>query len=204
MRDDDSLRMLENFRHRTLAELEHRLDARALARDEYERRVKRALLATSPNDLKPLLNDLVDGFLPVEPSIPHKPPDRISDDERDRDLVLACMSGATRNGHWEPAESVIAASLMGYVLIDFRDAALLEGTTRVHAFALMGGIKVIVPPDVRVEVGGIGFMGTFTHLRKTSALTRDSVIKVDGFAMMGAVEVKVLGYDEVDEEDEED
>ena len=58
MREEDTGRQLENFRHRTLAELENRLDAQDMPREEYDRRVSLALEASSPRDLMSLLSDL--------------------------------------------------------------------------------------------------------------------------------------------------
>ena len=67
------------------------------------------------------------------------------------------------------------------------------GVTEVRGFAIMGGVSVLVPPDVRVECSGIGIMGGFDH-KPTVISTTDPeapVIRVTGVAIMGGVEVTV-------------
>lgn len=186
----DPARTLEHFRHRTLAELEHQLDAQQLPRDEYDRRVSLALQASSPGDLKPLVSDLLSAPDPERAG--HSSQIRVSDSGADgTDYAFALMSGSVREGAWEPAETIIAVAIMGHVRLDFRDAALLEGITTVHACAVMGGISVIAPPDVHVSVSGIGLMGGFGRLERTPPPPGAPCIHVDGVAIMGGVEVKV-------------
>ena len=114
-------------------------------------------------------------------------------DEEDEDVdhVVAIMSGAARKGHWEPAAKFRVLAVLGGAELDFRDADMLEGTTEVHVLAIMGGCNIIVPPDVAVQVNGVGFMGGFSHLRHHPPDDDAPLIKVRGLAVMGGVEVKV-------------
>lgn len=181
--DDDPARTLEHFRHRTLAELEHQLSREQLSRSEYDRRVALALQAHSPADLRPLVSDLI----LAEPARAVRQPD----DAEDSGFALALMSSSVRDGQWRPPDTVVAFSIMGHVLLDFRDAQLLEGTTTVHTWAVMGGITVVVPPDVHLSVGGFGLLGGFGRTRHTAALPDAPRIDVVGLALMGGVDVKV-------------
>jgi hypothetical protein len=56
----------------------------------------------------------------------------------------------------------------------------------------MGGIEVIVPPDVIVETSGMGLLGGFEHVA-TEADPQEGapVIRLTGVAFMGGVEVTV-------------
>ena len=112
-------------------------------------------------------------------------------EDDDVDTVVAVMSGAVRKGQWEPAGRFRVLAVMGGVELDFRDADMLDGTTEVAVLAIMGGCKIIVPPDVAVEVNGLGFMGGFTHLRHRPPEHDAPLIRVKGLAVMGGVEVKV-------------
>ena len=107
------------------------------------------------------------------------------------DTVVAVMSGAARKGQWEPAGRFRVLAIMGGVELDFRDADMLDGTTEVNVLAIMGGCKIVVPPDVAVDVNGSGFMGGFTHLRHRPPDQDAPLIRIKGLAVMGGVEVKV-------------
>ena len=101
------------------------------------------------------------------------------------------MGGSVRKGTWEPPETLQAFALMGGIELDFREAALLEGTTEVQVFALMGGIQIIVPDDIDVEVNGFGFMGGFDHVSQHVPEPGRPLLRIKGLAVMGGVSVKV-------------
>jgi hypothetical protein len=225
MSADDPARRLEHFRHRTLRELEYQLRVGRLPREEYVRRTTLARRAVSPGDLRPLIEDLARSpgpsgvatpaspAAPTTSSVPAAPPapsarsvsrdgtDRVAEGRRrdDANLVLAFMSGSRRSGVWHPREVVHAVSVMGGVKLDLRDAVLRDGTTRVHVFALMGGVTIIVPPDVRVTVRGLGLMGRFGRTPRTSPDADAPHVRIDGLAVMGGVDVKVRDPNDPDE-----
>ena len=128
---------------------------------------------------------------PVSPRPRAPAPFEAEDAERESETVLALMGGSVRQGAWEPAARVLAISVMGGVKLDFREADLLEGETFVHCFALMGGVEIVVPPDVNVEVQGIGLLGGFPALRWRAADPSAPVLRIRGVALMGGVDVKV-------------
>ena len=67
------------------------------------------------------------------------------------------------------------------------------GVTEVSVFAMMGGVKFIVPPDLQVECTGIGIMGGFDcpdDVRQSSDPDAP-ILKINGVAMMGGAVVKV-------------
>jgi len=106
-------------------------------------------------------------------------------------FVFACMGSSIRRGPWEPPETLYAISLMGGVDLDFREAALLEGMTDVVVLALMGGVKIVDPDDVDVEVNGIGLMGGLEHVSHHEPGEGRPLIRIRGLALMGGVSVKV-------------
>jgi hypothetical protein len=115
----------------------------------------------------------------------------VEDEERESETVLALLGGATRHGAWEPAEVVRAVAVMGGIKLDFRDADLLEGETLVHCLALMGGVEILVPPDVNADVQGTGLMGGFPAFRHRAPDPDAPTLRIRGVALMGGVDVKV-------------
>jgi hypothetical protein len=110
----------------------------------------------------------------------------------DHDWAVAVMSGSNRSGQWNPAENVTALAIMGGIRLDFREAAFLEGVvTRVSAFCLMGGVEIIVPPDIHVSVAGTGLLGGFGHVSQTAPDPGAPRLHVSGLALMGGIAIKV-------------
>jgi len=79
---------------------------------------------------------------------------------------------------------------MGGVEVDLRDAEVPPEGFTLTATAVMGGVEVIVPEDVAVEVSGAAFMGG----REVTAVQPDDpdapVVRVQAYALMGGVEVR--------------
>lgn len=164
--------------------------------EEFERRVDRAHRAMTLAELDGLVVDLP--ALPGAASAAEtstgavvQRPARPVQHRRPRDLVLAAMSGAVRKGHWSPAASNLAVSIMGGVELDFRDVALPPGITEINVFTIMGGTEIIVPPGLAVEMSGIAIMGEFQYMdRPAPASDPDApVLRIGGFAFMGGVEL---------------
>lgn len=180
---------LEDRRKQTLAELESALGTDSIGSEEYRRRADLARNATDEAELdaaRPAPRGRDPRPEPTRPS--HAVPVASGDDTG---FVFACMGASVRKGPWEPPETLYALSLMGGINLDFREAALLEGVTEVSILALMGGVKIVVPDDVDVEVNGIGIMGSFEHVSHHAPGDARPLVRIKGLALMGGVEVKV-------------
>lgn len=107
---------------------------------------------------------------------------------------VAVMSGVVRRGAWVVPKHIKAFAFMGGVELDLRDAVLDPGGTEIEVLAMMGGVVVTVPPNVRLESDGFAFMGGFEDQLKepASADPNAPVVRLTGFAFMGGVEARVL------------
>jgi hypothetical protein len=105
---------------------------------------------------------------------------------------FAFWSGVDRRGEWVVPPQHTAVAIMGGVRLDLTNARFAEGETTINAFALMGAVEIFVPEDVTVRVDGVGFMGAFEDVTHKGAPTIPGgpVVRITGFAMMGAVEVR--------------
>lgn len=112
---------------------------------------------------------------------------------RPSDLAFALFGETTRAGHWIPARQTNAVAVMGSAVLDLREAQFGPGETAISAFAVMGSVEIIAPPGLYVECGGSAVMGTFEEQRQVAAtpFSPDApLLRVDGFALMGSVEIK--------------
>lgn len=199
---------LRETRERTIQTLIDHFAQDHLEVTDFEQRLDRAHQATTVADLLSLTSDLpvpasaggttapvtrsATGTATSAPrSVGATLPDGVQ--RRGNQVIVGIMGGATRRGRWVPAHDNTAVGIMGGVLLDFREAVLPPGETRVHAFAFWGGVSIVVPPGLDVTVNGIGIMGGFDHLGQSAAMPAADAprLKIDGVALMGGVDVRV-------------
>ena len=117
------------------------------------------------------------------------PVERIGGTPR-RKLSLAILSGARRKGIWVVPPVYTAVAFLGGVEMDLREARFSEREAKIRVFALLGGVHIVVPEDIEVEVAGIGILGEFDHKETGSSVPSAPHLHVTGLAIMGGVSVK--------------
>jgi hypothetical protein len=182
---------------------------------EFERRLDRANRVTAPSELAELLADLpaleaqppavrggspaanpgsggrsggeTGGSLVVPAGTGRVDPARVPESQ----FEFAIWSGRSRSGGWIPAKTIRAIAFMGGVELDLREALFGTQEIRIHCMAVMGGIEILVPPGIHVDTGGFAVMGGFDEeLSGAGEIPQDApVVRVTGFALMGAVEI---------------
>ncbi|OII64230.1 hypothetical protein BJP40_20940 [Streptomyces sp. CC53] len=191
MRASDTDRELVAERLREAA-AEGRLDM-----PEFEERLDAAYRARTYGELAPLTRDL--------PTAAHaegghaRPADafartgswasRIGRPATSRGGV-AVFGGFGRRGRWSVGRVFTAFALCGGGDIDLRDADFEDREIVIRCFPVMGGVEVVVPPDLHVEVTGVGFMGGFDDRGAGEGTPGSPRVRITGFALMGGVEVK--------------
>ena len=161
--------------------------------EELEQRLELVDRADNMEQLRAILADLPSANLPV-PSVELAPrPTPRPESIPGHSVVVGILGGGGRAGAWVAARNNWAVVVLGGCQLDLREAQLGPGVTEVRVLGVLGGVDVLVPPDVRVECSGIGILGGFGH-EGALASTRDPdapVIRVTGLAILGGVGVKV-------------
>ena len=164
-----------------------------LSVEEFERRLDVAHRATAMTELNALVSDL--RITPAQTSNVPAPRQRAAlpaEVPQEQNLV-AIMGGVSRRGQWTPARHTHFYALMGGAQLDFREARLGPGVTELTIAAMMGGVELIVPPDLIVDAGGTAIMGGFDQSHESPGAPAGApVLKVNGFVIMGGVEIKVM------------
>lgn len=168
--------------------------------EDFERRVELAHRADTAAELRTLLADLSGPeTLPSRPGAAGAPARRrdpewtMADPARvpDQNVVMGVLGAGVRKGAWRPARFNYAIGVWGGVELDFREC-ILPPHTEVRCFAVMGGVELIVPPDVVVDTSGTGILGGFEHSADGQRAPEGApVIRVTGLAVMGGVDVQV-------------
>jgi hypothetical protein len=165
----------------------------ALEMEEYERRIDMAHQATSAAALDLVVADLgMPAAAPVETTalVPRKAElSMVARPEQKR--MFAILGGVDRKGSWIVPQHLRVTTVMGGISLDFREAVLPPGITRVHVTAVMGGVDIVVPPHVAVQCDGSAILGGFEEVHR-APVTPDPetpTLMITGFAVMGGVQI---------------
>ncbi|MCB0978358.1 MAG: DUF1707 domain-containing protein [Acidimicrobiales bacterium] len=108
-----------------------------------------------------------------------------------RSSVIGIMSGTQTRGRWRVAPKVQAFAFWGSACVDLRQALIESPVVDVHATAIMGGVTVIVPEGIPVEMDGCVIMGgTLNRTDDDSVLEGAPVIRVHACGLWGGVEAR--------------
>jgi hypothetical protein len=94
---------------------------------------------------------------------------------------------------WKPGKKLWAISLLGGTDIDFQQAKLEEGETRVVCISFLGGTDIIVPTDLPVTISGFSLLGgreVKFPKSGTAESTQGKSLHVTAFAILGGIAVK--------------
>lgn len=176
-----SLRVADADRDRTVTMLrEHMVDGR-ITLDEFSERAGLALQAQTIGDL-----DVATANLPAL-AVPDATPLR----RTARRKFIAVMSGSEAKGRWRVGARTTAVAVMGGCTIDLRHAEIDGPEVVITAFAFWGGIEVIVPEGIDVELEGFALMGGRNlKVRDVPIVPGSPRIRVRAYAVMGGIEVR--------------
>jgi hypothetical protein len=171
MRD---LRVSDADREATVAVLRQAGGDGRLTFEELAERVERADAARTATELEALTADLP----AVRPTSP-----------KEKRWVVAVMGGAERKGRWRPSTRLNVVAVMGGAAIDLRDAQLDAPEIHITAVTVMGGIDIIVPEGVDVDLSDVALMGGNSGPKDAPLPAGAPVVRVRAYALMGGVAV---------------
>jgi Domain of unknown function (DUF1707)/Cell wall-active antibiotics response 4TMS YvqF len=110
--------------------------------------------------------------------------------------TVGIMFGNARKGRWRLRRETNAIAIMGGCEFDLRRAEVEGPEVVINALAFMGGVDVIVPEGIAVELTGIGVMGAKeARIADVTILPGSPVVRVRAFALMGSVVVRSRSMD---------
>jgi hypothetical protein len=114
--------------------------------------------------------------------------------------VVAFLRSTDREGRWVLPRHLRALAVLGGLTIDLRDAIIGDGLSVIEAVAVLGNVRILVPPEITVECDGDALLGNFTLKYKgrvnTAVASRERTVRVTGTAYGASVAVLVKGPDE--------
>jgi hypothetical protein len=196
-------RLSDHDRERVVDVLKTSCSDGRLTLDEFSERVDAAYQAVALRDVLPVLADLPHPFGPDYAGVfseqigrsPVAVPPLVPDTTTGRKVTrwtVSIMGGSQRKGRWRLREKTNAVAIMGGCQLDLRNAEVEGPGVLINAITLMGGIEIIVPEGIEVELGGIAIMGgkDARRLKDVPTLPGSPVIRVRVFAFWGGVTVR--------------
>jgi hypothetical protein len=147
---------------------------------EYEDRLAKAYAAQTYGDLARLSADLP-GTATAHGAGPARPAPST--------FLLAIMSGFERRGRWNVPKRLTSVALFGGGVIDLRYADFTSPDVEIHSYSIFGGQTILLPPEVNVDVRGVGVMGAFDHVGGLGSPGAPHVT-IRGFSRWGSVGFK--------------
>ncbi|MGB3954957.1 MAG: DUF1707 domain-containing protein [Brooklawnia sp.] len=214
------LRAGDADRQRAIETLTSAWRAGRITRDEFQERNQQLFTATYTDELEALTADI--GGLSGAPGpaaypggalVPNSggkavqdswqsdpdanlPARRYATDDSDAStLSVGVMSGMEKVGRWTVAPTHVSIGFWGGTTLDLRDAVFVSPETTITCIAVMGGIEVIVPPEMDVRITGVGVMGGFGWEKIDQARPARQphpdgpVVRINGVGFWGGVEV---------------
>ena len=201
-RDPRLLRASNQDREQVAVALHAAMAEGRLEVGELEQRLDEVYRAKTLGELEPLTRDLPAHLTPTDtgtglaPRAPEGPVaagsavSRIGGGYPTSSAAVAVLSGSTRRGRWVVPRQFTAVAVMGGVDLDLTQARFGEREVTITAVAVMGGIEITVPDDVTVMVNGLGLMGGFEDNARLEGTPGGPVLRVNGLAFWGGVNVK--------------
>jgi class 3 adenylate cyclase len=196
-------RLSDEDRERVVEVLKTSCSDGRLTLDEFSERVGAAYQAVGLRDLPPVLADLPHPFGSdlagvISPEMGGSPiplPSQVPDIATGRSVTrwtVSIMGGSQRRGRWRLQKKTNAVAIMGGCTLDLRNAQVEGSEIVISAIAMMGGIEIIVPEGIEVELGGVAIMGgkDARRLRDVPRIPGSPIIRVKAFVIWGGVSVR--------------
>lgn len=188
------MRASDAERERVAEVLKDAVSEGRLGLEEFQERLDSAYRARTRGELLPLVRDLpaVADEGPESGQEPAPAPrgtswkDRIGGTATSR-WGIALLGGFGRKGHWTAPRVFTGIAVMGGGELDLREARFEQREVEIRCFVFMGGMNVIVPPEVELEVRGIGIMGGFDAGAGGTGVSGAPRVVVTGVAVWGGV-----------------
>ncbi|UKY50477.1 DUF1707 SHOCT-like domain-containing protein [Streptomyces inhibens] len=195
------LRASDADRERVAEILRDALTEGRLVMEEFDERLEATYKARTYGELEPITADLPAAAGPPAASArlslrkdsgaPTAWSERIVSGTEGASAGVGILGGFQRKGRWTIGRRFTALCCMGGGEIDLREANFAGPEVVIDCWAIMGGVNIVVPPGVEVDVRGLGIMGGFDS-------AEDGVpgdpgaprVIVKGLALMGGVNVE--------------
>lgn len=109
-------------------------------------------------------------------------------DSKDTESIFAAFGEQNVSKSGEKFEKANLNAIFGAVKLDLREAKL-EKETVIGAWAIFGGIEILVPEDCIVKVKGTPIFGGISNERKNNEDAKKTIY-IEAYAIFGGLDIK--------------
>lgn len=170
-----------------------------LTMDEFSERLELAYAARTRGDLEPLLRDLPadgDGAVPATISATASATGsatavvRDGGQGSDTRWLISPIGGIRHRGRWRVPQHTVAIGILGGVDVDLGEAELAAPEVMITKVSIIGGVRVRVPPGMRVEVSNFSLIGGRNVNIGGPLAPNAPVLHIRSFQIIGGVDVR--------------
>jgi hypothetical protein len=188
--DRATLARVHEARERAIAVLSDAFANDALEVEEFERRVTLAHTSETVEAIAALTTDLpasTTALAPATVALAPAAPEPTGAPE----TMYAIFGGIDRRGSWTVPRRWRVVAAFGGGQLDLREARFPTGVIDLEVKAVFGGVQILVPPGLAVEVQGSAIMGGFQNVNRAPAHPDPDapLLRVRGLAIMGGVDI---------------
>ena len=177
---DSSMRASDDDRIQVAQLLSEAASNGRLTLADYEARLMKAYAASTYDQLERVVSDLPESM----DFRRHKSRPAPST------MLLAILSGFERRGRWNIPGRMTTFTLFGGGVVDLRYADFTSPDVEIHAYSILGGQTILLPPEVNVDVKGHGVMGGFDQTIDGAGTPGAPKVTIKGFSLWGGVGIK--------------
>jgi hypothetical protein len=189
--DRAALARVHDARERAIAALSEAFANDVLDVEEFERRVTHAHTSESAEEIAALTADLPPTTTALAPASVALAPAVPDGGEAVPETVYAIFGGVDRRGSWTVPRRWRVVATFGGAQLDLREARFPAGVIDLEVRAVFGGVEIIVPPGLAIEVQGTAIMGGFQNVNRAPAHPDPDapLLRIHGLAFMGGVDI---------------
>lgn len=188
---------VERLREQVIEQLKANYAQNNIMMEEFERRLEVATATEDRFELMKVVHDLP--VLPVDSS-DRNPYENGSGTNADINLgavkneetMVSIFSGVTRKGSWRPARYSKMLAFFGGADLDYSRAHLPPGEFFLEIMCVFGGVDIVVPDGVNVEVSGIPIFGGLDNKTSGEVIPGAPTLKIRAMVFFGGVDIKPM------------
>ncbi len=174
----DQLRASDAEREATVARLNVATGEGRLTLTEFSDRVQQVYEARTRGDLQRLVADL-----PVATNVP------VATTPARTQWHISPIGGLQRRGGWRMAPRTVTVTVIGGASLDLSEAELDAPQVTLTTVSIVGGVRLRVPPGIRVEISGFSLIGG-RSLEIDEAPPGSPTVRVRHFGIIGGVNAR--------------
>jgi hypothetical protein len=185
------LRASDGDRDTAAAVINNALAEGRLTPEEHSQRLDAIFSAKTHAELVPVLDDLP-APRAVRQDIARPRSAEAEPAPSRRRRLVAILGGFSRKGAWHPDPKMSVVTILGGAELDFRDAVMPGNEVVLRITAVLGGLGIIIPPEMRVIDNAAAILGgTDAPGDSAEASGPDApVLRIEGFCLLGGVGVE--------------